>query len=716
VTPPLVYADAAQDEARDSREPSSRQDRRPRSRRDLRPWLFMALTLGVGAVFVAVDLAYNQGKLFAPLDDVYIHLQYGRQIGLGHFFQTNTGDPISTGASSLLYAVILGAAYAVGFHGTLLLAFAVGFGIVCWSICSALVYRLGTALVARSVGMWSALLVALSGPLAWGSSSGMEIGFTMMLIVATLVTMLRETRDRRFVLTPVVATLLAITRPEGLIFVAALCAAAWWTLWAHRREVGTASVCGLGLWNLLPLLAGAAQLLFYKLATGTMAANGVQAKSMLYDHPVFYPGEFVDRTTAHVRAFVTVFSGFSGQDFTFPGASLLFVVGLLYLLWQRPVWRPMLVAIGVGLAGVVLSVSTLVTAMVGNSRYVQPFIPVFLVFAVTGGYAATRLVAHPRARRLALHGALAVALLFSLVALPTWAVGYGRDTEVIRDSDVSVGAWVRGNLPPGAVVAVKDLGAVAYFGDHRVVDLVGLGTNGLAEASNNGVGTLYEALRHMPPGQRPDYFAVFETPPGPTMVPLQETGVLRTPSLATFYVQTPEDLNGNLAVPFRQIAVYRADWSLAGTGDSQSVPGQLRDYLNVSDIGNEREHAYRPEFSQVGEQPASTVTKVGNVIDSGRSIVGGEAFTANNLVPGRPLTITSRIHMSGVVPDMRVRVNGVDAGTWTRQSQDSPWAEYTFTVPGGLVTGGSVRIEVAPRQPLLNPYPFYVSYGYWFSQ
>src|SRR5215475_9148247 len=75
-------------------------------------WGAGALALLAGLVFVAVSLLWNDGKLFAPLDDVYIHLRYGSQLGAGHFFQFNTGDDVSAGASSMLYAFVLGAAYA----------------------------------------------------------------------------------------------------------------------------------------------------------------------------------------------------------------------------------------------------------------------------------------------------------------------------------------------------------------------------------------------------------------------------------------------------------------------------------------------------------------------------------------------------------------------------------------------------------------------------
>jgi len=87
----------------------------------LRDAFVSVLALCVGGAFVVSNVIYNHGYLSAPLDDVFIHLQYGRQIGEGQWFRYNDGDPLSTGASSLLYAMVLDVGHA------LLLS------VVCWS-------------------------------------------------------------------------------------------------------------------------------------------------------------------------------------------------------------------------------------------------------------------------------------------------------------------------------------------------------------------------------------------------------------------------------------------------------------------------------------------------------------------------------------------------------------------------------------------------------
>ncbi|MFD2397710.1 hypothetical protein ACFSVJ_14425 [Prauserella oleivorans] len=342
-------------------------------------------------------------------------------------------------------------------------------------------------------------------------------------------------------------------------------------MFAARRDEGRFRF-GRALWCLFPLVAVAGQYLFYRIATGTFTANGVQSKSHLNDRPVFYLGEFVDRTVENVRGAVGFFNGMIGQNYAFPGMLVAFLIGLVYVFATRRQWRPLLIAVALGFAGIVASVSTLSSALIHELRYFQPFLPLYILFAVCGLYGVSRVVQRERFRRIALHTLLTIALLFSLAALPTWAVRFGWESATIRDTDVSAAGWVKGNLPPDAVIGVKDVGAVAYLGEHRVVDTIGLATNGFAEASNNGTGSLYEKLRELPEQQRPDYFVVYETWPGASMRPFLETGVFEAEPEMTFQLRAPRDETGWSIVPFNELGVYKANWVLAGTGDQPPRP------------------------------------------------------------------------------------------------------------------------------------------------
>src|SRR5215510_3257435 len=87
-------------------------------RRSLFIWgLFCAVS---GAIFLAYALAsraVGRGDYVMPLDDVYIHFQYARQLAAGQPYVYNPGLPPSSGATSFLYPYILAVGYLIGFQG-----------------------------------------------------------------------------------------------------------------------------------------------------------------------------------------------------------------------------------------------------------------------------------------------------------------------------------------------------------------------------------------------------------------------------------------------------------------------------------------------------------------------------------------------------------------------------------------------------------------------
>src|SRR3712207_4542559 len=150
------------------------------------------------------------------------------------------------------------------------------------------------------------------------------------------------------------------------------------------------------------------------------------------------------------------------------------------------------------------SIATLGTWGWHYHRYLLPFFPLVLVFAVVGFCSLTA-----SRRGTWLPGALAgFALLVSLLGLPTWAAIMGGASSQVKEQQVSFGYWIKESRPSGGRVGINDPGAILCYGGHPTVDLIGLTTNARAWPSRNGPGSLYEALEQMPEEKRPDYFAV----------------------------------------------------------------------------------------------------------------------------------------------------------------------------------------------------------------
>jgi hypothetical protein len=667
----------------------------------------------VGSLFLGANLFYNGGQVSAPLDDAFIHLQYGRQIGDGQWFNYNDGDPISTGASSFLYPLLIGAGSALlGLDGTGLLVFAIILGILFFAIAATVCSELGRRLVGEGAGLWAGALVATNGALAWGVMSGMEVAMFAALLSSSLLAFVHEVGRGKFVLTPLLLILTAITRPEGLMFAAILTAVILFILFRETRRgsLGSRGAILNGAFCLLPLVAGAGQLLFYRIATGTTAANGVQAKSIL-SRPITYPVELSWEITRNLSTiFLEVFAGLNRTGYLFPGAVFFIVLGLAHLVFRRPGLRAVGVVVALSLAVALPSVATLGSWNWHHYRYVLPFSPILLVMVVVGIYALSAALARGRWRSWVSGGLAGLILLFSVATLPDWAMIYGKDTATVRDQQVSVGRWINENLPQGAVVGVNDAGAMRYYGGHPIVDLVGLVTNGLAVPHQNGMGSLYEALENMQPDERADYFVVYNIWVGG----LAEAGIFGEAPIKAF---DTEPLSGIVADD--EVFVHEADWSLAHSGElPRSVPEkEIRDSLDVADLKSEEDHDYALRMNQPGLQPESTLDRLAYangelVADGGRRIFGTETFTVHDLTPGRSLEVVTRTTAGELLenpPTLQMRVDGREAGEWKPQPTAGDWQEPSFTIPAELVRSKSARIE-------LSSYDAHAPFYYWFSQ
>jgi len=63
-----------------------------------------------------------------------------------------------------------------------------------------------------------------------------------------------------------------------------------------------------------------------------------------------------------------------------------------------------------------------------------------------------------------------VTLLFIILG----ARSYAQDVALIEQEMVESAKWAAANLPPEAVIAAHDIGALGYFDSHQLIDLAGL--------------------------------------------------------------------------------------------------------------------------------------------------------------------------------------------------------------------------------------------------
>ena len=79
--------------------------------------LYLVIISVLALIYLRQATAFGTNAPLMPVDDAYIHFQYARQAASGEPFVYNAGQDPSSGATSLLYPLILAIGYKLGFMG-----------------------------------------------------------------------------------------------------------------------------------------------------------------------------------------------------------------------------------------------------------------------------------------------------------------------------------------------------------------------------------------------------------------------------------------------------------------------------------------------------------------------------------------------------------------------------------------------------------------------
>jgi hypothetical protein len=418
------------------------------------------LTGGVAIlVLCAAALLGGEGELVLgfPLDDAWIHMVYGRSLASEGLLAFNPGTP-STGSTSPLWAVALAACHlALGWLSTDAVVVGVMllgglFFILSVILAADLVWRVsGRRVLAIAAG----LAVAAGTPVAAAALSGMEVALTALLLLLTV----RALVERHFGWAGLFLALASLARPE----------AASLAVVASVRVLGDPQV---GTWSarirVLGRLAAPSLLLGAGIVAYHLAVSGRPLPATFYfkeEASLFALPARLARA-AEILFDVPPFLGWLGT------------LSLLGYLTPRPrPWgevAPMTAALAFLLTNLVLIDPADPDALY-HRRYLFPALPLLAVAAVIG---ASR---------------LAALLPVKLASLPVWAltvlglagagVSVGRvserwhnDIRNIHEVQRTMGEWIARRTAPGTWVAATDVGAVRYFSQRPVVDLLGLNT------------------------------------------------------------------------------------------------------------------------------------------------------------------------------------------------------------------------------------------------
>ncbi len=507
--------------------------------------LLTVAALLVLGYFLQTELEITDGVLGVPLDDAWIHFQFAQNIGQGYGFSFNRGEP-TPGSTSPLWTLLLAG---VGLLQDDYLAPALALSALFFLMSLWLAYGFTNWVTGK---VWPAFLaglgVVLTGRMLWAGLAGMETTAFAALSLAAIWAYSRW-GWRWFV--ALLMGLASQLRPEGHALFALTLVDAAWVWWVEKRATEPGHL-GLAIRHFsLPLvvyaLIATPYTLFSLATTGQPLPNTFYAK-------VGSQELFSWRTLWETMAW-------HGQDNVV--SLILAVIGLL------PLWRRSRLAV-LWLVGLPLFTAVIIDFTWHHGRYTMPLIPLQMVAAATGAHwlvskiTARRQEPWRRRLRIALPVLLiGLILLTGLTRLAYWAEMLGYNTREVQDIDVALGEWLAEQTDAESLIAVDDIGAIAFLSGRRIVDMNGLVSPEVWPATRAAEGLpRSQILARILAESRPDYMAAF---------PLWRWDMATNPAIAKpiKHVQTETQ-----TIIFQQDAyVYEMVWPYVAEADPQNQVG-----------------------------------------------------------------------------------------------------------------------------------------------
>jgi arabinofuranosyltransferase len=389
------------------------------------------------------------------VDDAFITFRYARNlvVGLGPVF--NPGERVE-GYTSLLWMLLMAIVQALQWDQVQM---AKVIGLACSLLTIVVTYKLAWSMSRwpRPVAWLAILGLATNSAFALNTVVGLETPFYTLLLMLAVFCLLREAKKGGWWLSTLLFALAALTRPEGL--------AVFGLTWLYQILLARERV----------RVALARLVLFGAFVGGHLLWRWAYYGEWLPATYYAKTGDLLPRLEAGLLYVVEFMIG--------PG--LFLIAGYLLALRQRGRQLGYLLWLCSGYVGVVVWEGG--DWMPGLRFWVPilPFLYLLLAEGLVGIYHQLRKVAEKRHKAVAWLGIAILGILYFVLALgQTAAIGwYAHErAQGYEKAHRYLATWLRENTPPGASVALMDIGMVGYYSHLRIIDLTGLTEEHIAHA------------------------------------------------------------------------------------------------------------------------------------------------------------------------------------------------------------------------------------------
>ena len=412
-------------------------------------FLILLSAFSAGAYLFVSWLTYRIGF---PLDDAWIHLTYARNLAIRGEWAFIPGQP-SAGSTSPLWS------------GLLALGFFLPYSPYLW------VYLLGTVTLAvlactgyygfkvlcprenENWALFTGVLLILEWHLVWSAVSGMETLLFSLLVLVSLILIAAKCNYWG-----VLGMLIGISiwlRPDGLTLIFPALLLLGMAHLPHKKLLHSGLRFGLGF-----ISVAVPYLIFNKLINGTWLPNTFYAKQAEYA---------IERAAPLFNRL--------GEQVILPlvGVGICLLPGFVFICWKSIYNRDWPALAGpIWAFGYLCMYALRLPVIYQHGRYVIPMMPVYFLWGLAGTALLIQVDSSVLWKRI-----LSKVWLIStgIVLLMFWLLGarsYGRDVALIESEMVGTAQWAANNIEPGALIAAHDIGALGYFGNHKLIDLAGL--------------------------------------------------------------------------------------------------------------------------------------------------------------------------------------------------------------------------------------------------
>lgn len=431
------------------------------------------LTIAAGIYFVIYSLKTN-GYFSFPIDDSWIHLTFAKNLYEYGSFSYYKNELTTSGSTSPIYTMLLSLFFFISKNEFVISYF---IGIIFGSALVYMIIRLSLLNFNNSalLAVLTALLIALQPKLNLINVTGMETSMFIFLIAASLYAY----QKKKIVLLGVLLGLTIWCRPDGFVLWTAIALDFLLRKTFFKKSSAEDSEKDISYKEIITtfsiaIVFASAYFIFNYLLSGSILPNTYKAKIEYYQQN--------DRTFFLENDVLNFFSEGELMMIWIPFLIYLLVIARSFI---RKEYNRYLVYL-LFIVGLILAYYIKLPFSHRFGRYLLPVMPFYILIAVAGLKTFLDFIQTKISTRSSLLPN-SVFIIYSLTAIYLFAsntIKISKDYAFIckyhNDRHVAAGKWINQNTSESDVIAAHDIGAIAFYGQRKIIDMAGLVTPELA--------------------------------------------------------------------------------------------------------------------------------------------------------------------------------------------------------------------------------------------